>query len=205
MHPSREAVVNYMTPLGLAHNMATGHHYGPGPWVSNAGRPDWSPTYYHRADSLGVGFDRTATGSDALEQYFGPVRNRWGGLATVPDSLLLWFHHVPWTHRMRSGRTLWDELVRKYDEGVDSVRAMRRDWRSVRGKVDDERWANVDAFLAIQEKEAGWWRDSAVQYFRQFANRPLPAGAAEPARPLDYYRRIRCPADRDKPRCDAIP
>jgi alpha-glucuronidase len=208
MRTSREAVVNYMTPLGLAHIMATGHHYGPGPWVGGPTtrmRADQTPTYYHRADSLGIGFDRTASGSNALEQYFGPVRNRWTSVGTVPDSVLLWFHHVPWDHRMRSGRTLWDELVHKYDEGIDSVRAMQRDWRTVRGKVDDERFAQVDSFLVVQEKEARWWRDAAVQYFRTFSHRPLPAGAAEPAHPLDYYVRLRCPANRDKPRCDAIP
>ena len=119
MLQSREAVVNYMTPLGLAHIMATGHHYGPAPWV-RLSRADWSPTYYHKADSLGIGFDRTATGSNAVAQYAAPVRDRYGSLATVPDSLLLWFHHVPWTYRMHSGRTLWDEIAFRYNAGVDT-------------------------------------------------------------------------------------
>src|SRR5678816_1852416 len=127
MLTSREAVVNYMTPLGLAHIMATGHHYGPGAWA-NGGRPDWTPSYYHRADTLGIGFNRTRAGSDAVAQYFPPVRDRYESRSTVPDSVLLWFHHVRWTDRLTSGRTLWAELVRRYTAGVDSVRAMQTEW-----------------------------------------------------------------------------
>jgi len=168
-------------------------------------RADQTPTYFHRADSAGLGFDRTPSGSNAVAQYFPPVRDRYARLATTPDSVLLWFHHLPWSHRMRSGRTLWDELVTRYDAGVDSVRSMQRAWRSVRGKVDDERFADVDAFLTIQEKEARWWRDASVQYFQTFSRRPLPAGSPAPAQPLDFYRRLRCPPNRDKPRCDALP
>jgi alpha-glucuronidase len=205
MHASREAVVNYMTPLGLAHIMATNHHYGPAPWVSNAGRPDWSPTYYHRADSLGLGFDRTSTGSDALAQYAEPVRARWGDRATVPDSLLLWFHHVRWTDTLSTGRTLWNELVHRYDAGVDTVRAMQRAWRSLAGRVDSARFADVDEFLTIQEREARWWRAAALSYFATFSRLPLPAGSESIPHALDYYEHVRCPADRDKPRCPDIP
>jgi alpha-glucuronidase len=205
MMASRDAVMNYMTPLGLTHIMATGHHYGPGAWVSNAGRPDWTPTYYHRADSLGVGFDRTATGSNAVAQYFPPIARRFAGRETVPENMLLWFHHVRWTDRTRSGRTVWEEMVHKYNEGVDSVRAMQRDWETVRGKVDDERFRDVQGFLAIQEKEARWWRDATLSYFQSVNRLPIPARYEQPAHPLDYYRRLRCPANRDKPRCDAIP
>ena len=201
---SREAVVNYMTPLGLAHIMATGHHYGPAPWVTLR-RADWSPTYYHRADTLGVGFDRSATGSNAVAQYAGPVRDRYGTLSTTPDSVLLWFHRVPWTHRMRSGRTLWDELVFRYNAGVDTVRAMQKAWASVRPVVDSQRFAEVGAFLDIQEREARWWRDAALTYFQQFARKPIPTRYEQPAHPLAYYQRITCPANPDKPRCDAIP
>ena len=201
---SREAVVNYMTPLGLAHIMATGHHYGPAPWVTLR-RADWSPTYYHRADTLGVGFDRTPKGSNAVAQYAAPVRNRYTNLATTPDSVLLWFHRVPWTHRMRSGRTLWGELVFRYDAGVDTVRAMQKAWTSVRPVVDARRFAEVSDFLDIQEREARWWRDAALTYFQQFSRMPIPAGYEQPAHPLAYYQRITCPANPDKPRCDAIP
>jgi alpha-glucuronidase len=201
---SREAVVNYMTPLGLAHIMATGHHYGPAPWVTLR-RADWSPTYYHRADTLGIGFDRTSKGSNAVAQYAAPVRDRYESLATTPDSVLLWFHRVPWTHRVRSGRTLWDELVFRYNAGVDTVRAMQKSWASVQPAVDAERFDQVSGFLDIQEREARWWRDAALTYFQQFSRMPIPARYEQPAHPLAYYQRITCPRNPDKPRCDAIP
>ena len=201
---SREAVVNYMTPLGLAHIMATGHHYGPAPWVTLR-RADWSPTYYHRADTLGVGFDRTSKGSNAVAQYAAPVRDRYEHLATTPDSVLLWFHRVPWTYRMRSGRPLWDELVFRYNAGVDTVRVMQKSWASVRPAVDAERFDQVSGFLDIQEREARWWRDAALTYFQQFSRMPIPARYEQPAHPLAYYQRITCPRNPDKPRCDAVP
>lgn len=204
MLASREAVVDYMTPLGLHHIMAEGHHYGPGPWVDSLGRADWTSVYYHRADTLGVGFDRTARGSDAVGQYFPPVRGTFASRDSVPDHLLLWFHRVGWTERIRSGRTLWAELVHRYNVGVDSVRAMRRGWRAVQGAVDAERFAEVDGFLAIQEQEARWWRDAALLYFQQFSRQPIPAAYEQPAHTLDFYRRLRCPVDRDRPRCPAL-
>jgi len=203
MMSSREAVVNYMTPLGLAHIMATGHHYGPGPWA-DAGRPDWTPSYYHRADSLGIGFDRTTSGSNAVAQYFAPVRDRYASRRTVPDSLLLWFHHVRWTDRVSSGRTVWDELVHRYSAGVDSVRAMQREWAGVRAAIDSERFAEVAGFLAIQAREARWWRDATLSYFQTFSRMPSPAGYEQPAHPLSYYMSLRCPVDPRRPRCPAI-
>lgn len=204
MLASREAVVNYMTPLGLAHIMGTNHHYGPAPWVK-LGRLDWSPVYYHRADSAGIGFDRTAEGSNAVAQYAPAVRDRYADRATVPDSLLLWFHHVGWTERMRSGRTLWNELALHYQAGVDTVRAMQREWESVRSSIDSDRFSQTRDFLAIQEREARWWRDAVLQYFQTFSHLPLPSGVEPPAHPLSYYMNIRCPRDEHKPRCDAIP
>jgi alpha-glucuronidase len=201
---SREAVVNYMTPLGLAHIMGTNHHYGPAPWVK-LGRADWSPVYYHRADSAGIGFDRTAEASNADAQYAPAVRDRYADRATVPDSLLLWFHHVGWTERMGSGRTLWDELALHYQTGVDTVRAMQREWRTLEGKIDEGRFAETERFLAIQEREARWWRDAVLQYFQTFSHLPLPSGVEPPAHPLSYYMSLRCPRDEHKPRCDAIP
>jgi alpha-glucuronidase len=203
MMGSREAVVNYMTPLGLAHIMAAGHHYGPGPWVAR-GRADWTAVYYHRADTLGIGFDRTATGSNALEQYFPPVRRRWASRDSVPDELLLWFHRVRWDERLGTGRTLWDELVHRYSAGVDSARAMARTWDSLAGAIDDARFRDVQAFLAIQEREAAWWRDAAIAYFQTFSHLPVPAGYAPPAHSLDFYLQLRCPADPRKPRCPPI-
>jgi alpha-glucuronidase len=190
MLASREAVVDYMTPLGLHHLMAWDHHYGPGPWISK-GRADWTSVYYHRADAAGIGFDRSATGSDAVSQYAPPVRARFGGAETCPEALLLWFHHVPWDRPMHSGRTLWEELCHRYDAGVSCVRRMRASWASLEGLIDPGRHAHVGALLRIQEKEAEWWRDACVLYFQTFSRRPLPAGYEVPARTLDEYIAIR--------------
>ncbi|HTX66120.1 MAG TPA: alpha-glucuronidase family glycosyl hydrolase [Opitutaceae bacterium] len=186
---SREAVVDYMTPLGLHHLMATDHHYGPGPWVDNL-RRDWNPVYYHRADAAGLGFDRTATGSNAVAQYTPPLAQKYADLATCPENLLLWFHHVPWDYRMHSGRTLWDELCLHYQHGVEAVRGWETTWASLRGLIDDERWAHVAALLRIQEQDARHWRDACLLYFQTFSRRPLPAGVEAPAHPLDYYEQI---------------
>lgn len=184
---SREAVVNYSMPLGLHHIMAEGHHYGPGPWVAEAGRADWTSVYYHRADARGIGFDRTAAGSNALGQYAPDIAQRWGDLATCPDELLLWFHHVPWDYSMRSGRTLWDELCLHYQHGVEAVRAWQKSWDALQGRIDAERFADVQMRLARQEHDAREWRDACLQYFATFSKRPLPAGIEPPAHPLDYY------------------
>ncbi|HVU34651.1 MAG TPA: alpha-glucuronidase family glycosyl hydrolase [Opitutaceae bacterium] len=188
---SREAVVNYEMPLGLHHIMASDHHYGPGPWVNDMKRADWNPTYYHRADAEGLGFDRTATGSNALAQYAPPVAKAWGDLATCPDTLLLWFHHVPWTYRMRSGRTMWDELCLHYQHGVDTVREWQKSWDALHGSIDDERWSHVKVLLARQEREARQWRDACTQYFQTFSKLPLPVGVEPPEHPLAYYEAIK--------------
>jgi alpha-glucuronidase len=187
MLASREAVVDYMTPLGLHHMMARGHHYGPGPWVSGGSRADWDSVYYNRADSVGLGFDRSPSGSNAVAQYAPEVARVFGSLDKVPEKYLLWFHHVPWDHRMASGRTLWDELVVHYTRGVETVRNMRKTWQSVAPYVDPERHAQVAAFLAIQEKEAKWWRDACIAYFQSFSKRPLPPGYAPPEKTLKEY------------------
>jgi alpha-glucuronidase len=193
MMGSRQAVVDYMTPLGLHHLMATGHHYGPGPWVNDLERADWNPTYYHRADAQGIGFDRTASGSNALSQYARPVARRYGSLRTVPEDHLLWFHHLPWDHRMRSGRTLWDELVARYTGGVSKVRQMRATWESLRPLVDPARYAETAAFLAIQEREAQWWRDASIAYFQSVSGRPLPPGFEPSAHTLEHYKALSFP------------
>ena len=203
MLTSREAVVNYMTPLGIVHIMATGHHYGPGAWA-NAGRADWTPSYYHRADTLGMGFDRTTTGSNAVAQYHPPVRDRYANRATVPDSVLLWFHRVRWMERLATGRTMWDELVHRYSIGVDTVRSMHDQWRSIRASIDSVRFAEVDSFLTIQTHEARWWRDASLAYFQTFSRLAIPAGYEQPRHPLSFYRALRCPANPTKPRCPAI-
>jgi alpha-glucuronidase len=190
MMGSREAAVDYMTPLGLHHQMARNSHYGPGPWVSGGPRADWTSVYYNRADAQGIGFDRTATGSNAVAQYAPPVAAEFADLKRVPDKLLLWFHHVPWDYRMRSGRTLWDELVIHYTEGVQAVTGMRHTWATLAGKVDSERYAQVSTFLEIQEKEARWWRDASIAYFQSLSHRPLPAGYAPPEHDLHYYESL---------------
>ncbi|WP_114953182.1 alpha-glucuronidase family glycosyl hydrolase [Sphingosinicella terrae] len=193
MMGSHQAVVDYMTPLGLNHLMATGHHYGPGPWVDDLEREDWNPTYFHRADGEGIGFDRTASGSDAVAQYAREVAAIFGDRARVPDDFLLWFHHVPWDHRTRSGRTVWDELVVRYSRGVEAVRAMQRQWAALAPRVDPRRHTEVSDFLRIQEREATWWRDACLVYFQSLSRRPFPAGYAPPAHDLDHYRAIRTP------------
>ncbi|UYY59251.1 alpha-glucuronidase family glycosyl hydrolase [Sphingomonas sp. S2-65] len=188
MMGSRQAAVDYMTPLGLAHLMATGHHYGPGPWVSDLARPEWNPTYYHRANASGIGFDRTRTGSNAVAQYAPPVARRFADPGKTGEDLLLWFHHVAWDRRMADGSTLWDTLVRRYDRGVTAVGTMRRQWDALRPHVDAERWEQTAAFLNVQEREARWWRDASIAYFQSISGRPLPAGTAQPEHPLDWYK-----------------
>jgi alpha-glucuronidase len=187
MLESHEAAVDYMTPLGLHHLMWGGHHYGPAPWWNTEPRPDWNPVFYHRADALGIGFDRTATGSNAVSQYNEPVRERFADLRTCPEKFLLWFHHVSWDYRVRSGRTLWDELALHYQRGVDWVRAARRSWDALSGAVDPERHAAAASKLAIQERDAAWWRDACLLYFQTFSKRPLPAGVERPRRTLKEY------------------
>lgn len=188
---SREAVVNYSMPLGLHHLMAEGHHLGPGPWVDGLKRKDWTSVYYHRADAQGIGFDRTATGSNAVAQYAPPVARHFADLASCPENLLLWFHHVPWDYRLRSGRTLWDEICLHYQAGVEAVRGWRSRWTQLDGAIDRERHQHVAALLARQEREAREWRDACTQYFQTFSKRPLPAGVEPPEHPLEYYQAIK--------------
>jgi len=187
---SREAPVNYMTPLGLAHLMATGHHYGPGPWVSDLGRPEWNPVYYHQAEAGGIGFDRTAAGSDAVSQYAPEVGQRFANPDTVGDDYLLWFHHLSWDYEIERGVTLWEALVRRYDLGVAQVAEMQRRWAALETYVDAERFAKTEALLEIQRREAKWWRDACIAFFRAVSGRPLPEGVEPPAEPLDYYMQL---------------
>jgi alpha-glucuronidase len=193
MMGSRQAVVDYMMPLGLHHLFDTGHHYGPGPWVNNLNRADWNPTYYHRADAAGIGFERGPKGSNATAQYAPKVAAIFADRRKVPEQFLLWFHHVPWDYKTSSGRILWDELVYRYTRGVEVVSQMRRTWAGLGPYVDAERFAQVSAFLAIQEQEAQWWRDACIAYFQTFSERPLPAGIAPPAHPLEYYQSLKFP------------
>lgn len=186
---SHDALVDYMTPLGLHHQMWGGHHYGPAPWWNTMARDDWNPTYYNKAAADGIGFDRTKTGSGTVEQYFRPLRNLYASPETCPDKFLLWFHHVPWNHKMRSGRTLWDEMAFRYQSGVNWARATRKEWRALKGSIDAERHAAVGRKLAIQERDAVWWKDASLSYFATHSKMPLPAGVEKPLRTLEEYKR----------------
>jgi alpha-glucuronidase len=192
MMTSREAAVEYMTPLGLHHIMGRGHHYGPGPWVTG-GRPDWTSVYYHKADSAGIGFDRTASGSDALGQYAPEVAEVYSDLETCPEEYLLWFHHLPWDYPMKSGHILWDELCYKYDSGVKKVDRMKDTWSQLEGKVDPERFLEVSSLLTIQAKEARWWRNACLLYFQQFSGKPFPEAIEQPEGDLETYQQMQFP------------
>ncbi len=172
---SWQACINYMTPLGLHHIMQAGFHYGPGPDHANAPRLDWTSVYYHRADNIGMGFDRSSSGSSATSQYFSPLREQFDNIETCPEKYLLWFHHVPWDHKTKSGRTLWDELCYRYYLGVNYVKKMRITWATMEKSVDKEIFLHVQNRLAKQEKDASDWRDTCISYFQEFSGRPIPA------------------------------
>lgn len=190
---SREAVVNYMTPLGLHHIMDADHHYGPGPWISEMPRPDWTSVYYHKADSVGLGFDRTESGSDALAQYAATIQKEYSSLETIPEKYLLWFHHVPWDYKMKDGNTLWYNLASKYQKGVEDVEKMISTWEEMKEYVDEERFTRVQMLLQIQLKEAQWWRDSCLLYFQEFSKMELPDFIPEPQNDLNYYKSLKSP------------
>lgn len=190
---SREAVVNYMMPLGLHHLFDTGHHYGPGPWVSNLSRPEWNPTYYHQADATGIGFNRTATGSNALSQYTSKFASQFLNPDTCPEEYLLWFHHLPWDYRLKNGQDLWHNMGLKYQEGVDTVRSLILAWGKIQDKVDPTLHIQVAQLLQIQLQEAIWWKDACMSYFQTFSNREFPEGMEAPEHPLEYYKSLKFP------------
>ena len=191
MLQSHETLVNYMTPLGLTHIMYNGHHYGPMPWGNTLNRPDWNPVYYHKADSIGIGFNRTATGTNALAQYSIEVQNQFNDINKCPEEYLLWFHHVSWKYKMRSGRTLWDELCYKYYTAVDSIRAIQQQWNKLEKYIDAERFDHVKQLLSIQVKDAIWWRNACLLFFQTFSKMPIPSQYEKPDKTLEYYQNIR--------------
>ena len=192
MIDSREAVVDYMMPLGLHHIFAFDHHYGPEPWGDRkGGRPDWMPWYYHNADTIGLGFDRTATGSNAVSQYYPPLDSIYGNMTSCPENLLLWFHHVPWTHSMKSGRTLWDELCFHYDRGVQEVREFQKTWDKLESYVDEQRFREIQSKLKIQSKDAVWWKDACLLYFQTFSKMPIPYELERPIHELEELKKIK--------------
>lgn len=194
MLASREAVVDYMMPLGLHHLFAFGHHYGPEPWCDVPGaRPDWLPKYYHRADRAGLGFDRSSRGSNAVAQYPDSLARILDNIDTCPEQFLLWFHHTPWTHRMHSGRTLWQELCEAYNRGVAKADGFIDTWNMAEPYVDADTFAHVAAKLRTQARDARWWRDACLQYFAQFSRMPLPEDMEQPIAPIDSLMRVQLP------------
>jgi alpha-glucuronidase len=183
---SHEATVNYMMPLGLHHIFSAHAHYGPGPWWAPDGmRPDWTPPYYHQADTFGIGFDRTASGSDAFRQYHEPLAGQLADVNTCPEAFLLWFHHVSWNHKMKNGRTLWNELCYRYDEGVKQVRDFQRIWDKAERFVDAERFAAIQHKLTKHSLDAQEWKDACLLYFQQFSKQPIPYELERPLYNLD--------------------
>jgi len=193
MMPSHQAVVDYMTPIGLHHLMGRGHHYGPAPWVEGGPRADWTSVYYHRATKDGIGFDRTRQGTGAVDQYAKYWADRFDKVKTTPPEFLLWFHHVGWQEKLATGRTLWAELLHRYGQGIETVAGMRRTWDGLKGKVDDDRWQQTATFLSIQHREAQWWRDASVAYWQSINGLPLPPGEKPPPQPLSYYQSLSFP------------
>ena len=191
---SREACVSYMMPLGIHHIFAGNHHYGPEPWYAPRGvRADWTPPYYHKADSIGLGFDRTLTGSANVKQYPDDLCRLYNDINTCPENLLAWFHHVPWDHKMKSGRTFWDELCHKYDEGVHETRRFLAIWDAMQPYIDAQRFEEVQRKLRIQARDSEWWRDACLLYFQTFSKRPIPSDVEHPVHNLDEMMRFRIP------------
>lgn len=191
MLQSREAAVNYMMPLGLHHIFAGNHHYGPGPWFAPKGiRSDWTSPYYHQADKDGIGFDRTRKGSNAVSQYHEPLASQFNDPATCPEIYLLWFHHLPWTYKTKSGRTLWDELCYRYDTGVQQVRRFQKIWDRVEPHVDAQRFSEVQSKLRRHYRDAQIWKDACLLYFQQFSRLPIPYDIERPVNDLEDLMRI---------------
>ncbi|MBN2166318.1 MAG: alpha-glucuronidase [Marinilabiliaceae bacterium] len=196
MLDSREAAVDYMMPFGFHHIFQASHHYGPGPWWEREGvRKDWTMPYYHKADSFGVGFNRTATGSNAVAQYHEPLNTQYGDINTCPEKYLLWFHHAPWSHKMNSGRTLWDEICYRYDDGVNQVRYFQVVWDKAQPYVDAERFVEVQRKLRYQAQNAQVWKDACLLYFQQFSQQPIPYDIERPIHNLDDIKKN----DMDRP------
>ncbi len=186
MMESREAVVNYMMPLGLHHIFSADEHYGPGPWWAPVrARKDWTPPYYHKADTLGIGFDRTNTGSNAVVQYQEPLRSLFSNPQTCPEIFLLWFHHLPWDHQMKDGRTLWVEMCYRYNTGLEQVRQFQKVWDMVQPYTDQQRFTEVQGKLREQSRNAQIWKDACLLYFQQFSRRPIPYEIEQPVNDLE--------------------
>jgi len=182
---SREAVVDYEMPLGLTHQFGDSH-YAPGAWDNRPIRRDWLPVFYNRADTLGIGFDRTkATGTDATSQYHPDFGNVMEDINKCPDKYLLWFHHVAWNHKCQSGRTVWEELCYRYQNGVNEARQMQRQWNSLEGAIDNELFLDIQKRLMTQTQDAEWWKDGCLLYFKSLCKQPFPDFVEPPVHTLD--------------------
>ena len=202
---SREACVKYEMPLGLHHCFSGAGHYGPGPW-DRSSRPDWEPAYYHKAAADGIGFNRTTTGSNNVSQYNEPLKSIYNNVETCPDNLILWFHHLPWDYKMKSGRTLWNELCYTFEEGIQEARGFIKTWESVEKYVDPYRYGQVHDKLIRQAKDAIWWRDALMLYFQTFSGMPIPDDCTQPQHTLDELRRFRLRiSNYETPALDKLP
>lgn len=190
MLDSRETIVNYQEPLGLHHIFEMNHHYGPGPWDVLA-RPDWCPSYYHKAAADGLGFNRTATGSNAVSQYNEPLKTLYSNPETCPDELLLWFHHLPWDYKMKNDETLWNALHHKYQDGINSAKSYIDTWDSVKKYVDNKRFDRIREKLVRQAKDAIWWRDAQMLYFQTFSNMQFPNDVSPAQKDLDWLKNFK--------------
>lgn len=189
MLESHEAAVNYSMPLGLHHIFAGNHHYGPGPWYAPKGvRVDWTPPYYHQAAANGIGFNRTKTGTDAADQYHPALAATLNDVNTCPEVYLLWFHHVGWDYKLKSGKTLWDELCYKYDIGVKQVRQFQKDWDALEQYVDKNTFTEVQRKLRRQEKDAQVYKDGCLLYFQQYSKLPIPYELERPVYDLKFLQ-----------------
>ncbi|MGF7230772.1 alpha-glucuronidase [Arachidicoccus sp.] len=185
MLDSRETAVNFMMPLGLHHIMSANGHYGPGPWWAPKGvRADWTPPYFHQASASGIGFDRTTKGSNAVSQYHEPLASELNNVATCPEIYLLWFHHLPWTYKMKNGQSLWNALCYHYDKGVKEVHAFQQSWNRVKPFVDGNQFNLVQIKLGQQYDNAVLWKDACILYFQQFSKMPIPKDIAPPVHKL---------------------
>ncbi len=205
---SHAAVTRYMMPLGLHHIFAGGHHYGPEPWYAPKGlREDWLPRYYHRAAADGIGFNRTTNGGSAnTRQYPERLYNLYNNVETCPEQLILWFHHVPWTHVMHSGETLWDALCHQYDQGVREAAVFADVWKAMKPYMNAGRHAAQQRFFDRQAKDAWWWRDACLLYFQQFSKMPLPLDSPSPRYKLADLMRYHLRIDNyTAPAIDALP
>jgi alpha-glucuronidase len=174
MMSSRETFVNYTMPLGL-HHLIGGDHYAPVPGNARASRADWTATYYHQASEDGLGFDRTKRGDRAVEQYAPSVCDLFNDIARCPEKYLLWFHHCAWDYRMKSQKTLWEELCAKYQQGAQQAAQLNQKWQLLEGRIDSRRHREVAERLAIQVADSAKWSDEILQYFARFSKRPIPS------------------------------